>query len=191
MYTKDMPNIVNDPDAEVGEFTYGPLNIARSYGGSKLKIGNFCSFGQGITIAFWGKHIMTDITTYPFAHLHGQGWPPVTCSPVDGEDITIENDVWVGHNAIIMQGANVGDGAVIGAHSIVAGKVQPYSIVVGNPAKEIKKRFDPYQIDMLLRIAWWNWPIELIRHHLQAISSPDVLKLFEIYQEERKIGRLP
>lgn len=184
IYTKDMPNVINDPDSEVGDWSYGPLHIARSYSGSKLKIGKFCSFGQGITMAFWGKHQMGDVTTYPFAHLHGRGWPPVTCSPVDGEDIIIGNDVWIGHNAIVMQGAEICDGAVIGAHSIVGGYVDPYSVVVGNTAKEIKTRFSHEEIIMLMDIKWWDWPIEKIKEHLQVISSPDINTLYSIWKRE-------
>lgn len=186
IYTKDMPNIINDPDIEVGEFSYGPLNIAKAYSGCKLKIGNFCSFGQGITIAFWGRHQMGDVSTYPFAHLHGKGWPPVSCTPVDGEDVYIGNDVWIGHNAIIMQGAEISDGAVIGANSIVGGYIEPYSVAVGNPAKEIKKRFNDARINALLTIKWWNWPIEKIKEHLQVISSPDISQLYNIWESEIK-----
>lgn len=178
-----MPNVINDPDVEVGEFSYGPLNIAKSYSGCKLKIGKFCSFGQGITIAFWGSHQLGEVTTYPFAFLHGRGWPPVHSIPVDPEDVIIGSDVWIGHNAVIMQGAEICDGAVVGANSIVGGYVDPYSVVVGNPAKEIKTRFSHEEIIMLMDIKWWDWPIEKIKEHLQVISSPDVDKLYQIWKE--------
>lgn len=182
IYTRDQH--LGDADTIIGEYSYGGLMVSRSYPGSKLNVGKFCSFGQGIQVVFWGKHQMGDITTYPFCNLHGLGWPPVSCSEVKGEDVRIGSDVWIANNALIMQGADIGDGSVIGAHSIVGGKVEPYSLVVGNPARLVRKRFSEDKIAMLLEMKWWDWPIEKVKEHLQAISSPDVDYLYEIWKRE-------
>lgn len=182
IYTKDV--FKNDPDTIIGEYTYGIPSVGRSYSGCKLEIGNFCSIGQGVQIVFWGKHQMNDITTYPFNMLHSQGWPAVQCTEVKGEDIYIGNDVWIANNVVIHQGSVIGDGAVIGAHSIVGGRVEPYSIVVGNPAKEIRKRFSHDVIEKLLEIKWWDWPIDKIKEHLHIISSSNIDKLYEIWKSE-------
>lgn len=184
IYTKDL--FVNDPDTKIGDYTYGNISVGRSYSGCKLEIGKFCSLGSGIQAVFWGKHQMNDITTYPFNMLHSQGWPPVNCTEVKGEDIYIGNDVWIANNVLIMQGAYISDGAVIGAHAIVGGHVEPYSVVVGNPAKEIKKRFDDYYIRKLMTMEWWNWPIDIIKKNLQIINSPNINRLYEIWEAEIK-----
>lgn len=184
IYTKD--SFINDPDTTIGDYTYGGISVGRAYGGCKLNIGKFCSIGQGVQALFWGKHQINDITTYPFNMLHSQGWPAVQCTEVKGEDIYIGNDVWIANNATIMQGAHIEDGAVIGAFSIVGGHVKPYSIVVGNPAKEIRKRFSGIEIRQLLDMKWWDWPIELIKEYLAVISSPDIQKLYNIWETEIK-----
>lgn len=184
IYTKDQ--FINDADTTIGDFTYGNIAVARAYSGCKLNIGKFCSFGQGILMAYYGSHQLYEITTYPFSMLHGHGWESVFSKPVEGQDITIGNDVYIGNHAVIMQGARIDDGAVIGAYSIVKGHVKSYSIVVGNPAREIRTRFAPVKITALLNIKWWDWPIEKIKEHLAVISSPDVFKLYDIWKEEIK-----
>ena len=187
IFTKDMPTIINDPHTEVGDYTYGPITVARAYDGaiSKLKIGKFCSFGQGIIAAYFGSHQLYDVTTYPFFAFH-QHWPPVSSTPVNGQDIIIGNDVYIANHSVIMQGARIGDGAVIGAYSIVKTTVPPYSVYVGNPAREIRKRFTDEKISKLLEMKWWDWPTDKIKQHLQLISSPNVEQLYEIWNREIK-----
>lgn len=184
MYTKE--NYVNDPHTKIGDYTYGNFQLIRAYdpAASKLTIGKFCSLGAGIQMVYYGSHQLYDITTYPFAHLHGKGWPPVTISDVSGQDIIIGNDVYIANHAIIMQGAQIDDGAVIGAYAVVKGHVKPYSIVVGNPAREVKKRFTEEKIKMLLEMKWWDWNIVVIRNYLQYISSPNVEMLYNFWRTE-------
>lgn len=89
-------------------------------------------------------------------------------------DIVIGNDVWVGYDAVIMAGVKIGDGAIIGTRAVVTNDVEPYSIVGGVPAKEIRKRFAPEVINQLLELQWWNWPIERIRNSIRAIQAGDI-----------------
>lgn len=188
IYTKDMPNVVDDPHTVIGDYTYGGISIARAYDGaiSKLNIGKFCSLGSGILMAYYGSHQLSEITTYPFFGLHGKGWDPVTSIPVNGQDINIGSDVYIANHAVIMQGANIGDGVVIGAYSVCKTKIPPYCIAVGNPCKVIRQRFPDEQIKKLLEMKWWDWPIKKIKEHLQVISSPDVEKLYDIWEKEIK-----
>nr|WP_246566018.1 CatB-related O-acetyltransferase [Tissierella simiarum] len=86
----------------------------------------------------------------------------------------IGNDVWIGSNAVILRGVKVGNGAVIGAGAIVTKDVEPYSIVVGNPARVIKKRFSEQIIESLEKIQWWNWSKEIIRKNLDLVYSSTV-----------------
>jgi len=186
LYTKDHTNIFNDPHTTIGDYTYGPISIERAYDGaiSKFTMGKFCSLGQGIRAVYFGSHQLYDITTYPFFGLHGRGWPPVSSTPVDGQNIVVGNDVYIANNAIIMQGARIDDGAVIGAFSVVKTHIPAYHIYVGNPARLVRKRFNQDKIDKLLEIKWWDWPIEKVKEHLQIISSPDIDRLYEIYKTE-------
>lgn len=70
-----------------------------------------------------------------------------------------------------MPGVVIGDGAVIGAHSVVAKSVAPYAVVVGNPAREIRTRFEPADVERLLTARWWDWPIELITESAATIMG--------------------
>jgi chloramphenicol O-acetyltransferase type B len=174
IFTKDL---LKDKRNNIGEYTYGTPTIIRAYNDCNLTIGKFCSIGNGVTFAFWGRHAIEDITTYPFEYL--PGWPPVKSSPIKGEDIYIGNDVWIANNVLILQGAIIGDGAVLGANSVVGGKVSPYHIVVGNPAKSIRQRFSDEHVKKLLEMKWWDWPVTIIKKHLSIICSGEVDILYK------------
>ena len=124
------------------------------------------------------NHLTNSLTSYPFA-IFGNGWE----NAMDGKqyprkgDITIGNDVWIGYNATIMAGVIVGDGAIIAANSTVIKDVEPYSIVGGNPAVEIKKRFSNDVIERLLKLKWWEWDIEKITNNIQHLTDSDIDKL--------------
>ena len=84
-------------------------------------------------------------------------------------DTVIGNDVWIGRDAVVMPGVTVGDGAIIAASAVVASDVAPYTAVGGNPARLLKKRYPDQDIDRLLRLAWWNWPLDVITQHVRTI----------------------
>ena len=139
----------------VGKFTYGTPNILNIWENSAhVKIGNFCSIASNVNIYTGGNHRTDWVTTYPFGHIHksifnkfnGKGHPTTK------GDVVIGNDVWIGSNVTIMSGITIGDGAVIANNSHVVKDIDPYSIVGGNPAKHIKYRFTPEQIEKLLEI---------------------------------------
>ena len=92
-------------------------------------------------------------------------------------DIVIGNDVWIGYEAVILAGVTIGDGAVIGARTVVTKDVPPYTIVGGMPAKPIKKRFPQERIDTLLKIKWWDWSKEQISQHISEIQSGNIENL--------------
>lgn len=95
----------------------------------------------------------------------------------------IGNDVWIGNSATIMPGITIGDGAIIGAHSLVTKNVPPYTIVGGNPAQEIRKRFDQDTIDFLLTLRWWDWPISKITKHVDLLSTGDLQELKKMHEK--------
>ncbi|MBW7972765.1 DapH/DapD/GlmU-related protein [Bradyrhizobium sp. BR 10289] len=88
-----------------------------------------------------------------------------------GDRVIVGNDVWIGHAAILLPGVTVGDGAVIGAGAVVSRDVAPYTIVGGVPARAIRTRFDDAVAASLRRIAWWDWPDELIFERLADFRS--------------------
>ena len=147
----------------------------------KLIIGKFCAIATGVEVIMSGaNHKMDGFSTFPFP-IFKNGWEDsfdFSNLPSKGDTI-IGNDVWIGYKATIMPGITIGDGAIIAARSVVSKDVEPYSIVGGNPADLIRKRFDEKVIADLLKIAWWNWPVEKISRNILAILGNDVVKLIE------------
>jgi len=92
-------------------------------------------------------------------------------------DTVIGNDVWIGYESLIMPGVKIGNGAVIAARAMVVDDVAPYTIAGGNPAMPIRKRFDDGVIELLQKIAWWDWDIEKITRNIAVLCSTDIEKL--------------
>lgn len=159
-----------------GKYTYGEIQTLSWDADAKLVVGNFCSIGQPCKVFLGGNHRTDWTTTFPFEHVYthifdqfdGKGHPSTK------GDVVIGNDVWLGVNTTIMSGITIGDGAVIAANSHVVKNVEPYSIVGGNPAKFIKYRFSPEQIEKLLEIKWWNWEDEKINKYTPLLCNTDI-----------------
>ena len=175
--------IIKNPNIIVGEFTYIADNDFESHvthhyewNNDKLIIGKFCQIAAGVEFVMNGaNHQMNAVSTFPFYTL--EGWdmktPAAADMPYKG-DTVIGNDVWIGQNAVILPGVHIGDGAIIGLNSVVAGDVPPYTIVAGNPAKKIRKRFDDELIELMLRFKWWDKSIEEINSLIPLLSSGDL-----------------
>lgn len=187
-----LKNIIKNPNIIVGDYTYyddfeNVENFEKNvkyhfdFVGDKLTIGKFCMIASDVKFIMNGaNHLTNSLTTYPFA-IFGNGWENAMegkSYPQKG-DINIGNDVWIGYNATIMAGATIGDGAIIATNSTVIKDVDPYSIVGGNPAKEIKKRFSENVITKLLELKWWNWDIEKITKNIQNLTDNKIEKLIE------------
>ncbi len=98
--------------------------------------------------------------------------------------VVIGNDVWLGHQTLVLSGVTIGDGAIIGAGSVVRHDIPPYAIVAGNPARVAGFRFPPEQVEALLRIRWWDWPLERISRHLDTLLSDDIGGFIEAAQAD-------
>lgn len=184
-----LKNVVKNPNIEIGDYTYYD-GRGRSEGfeqenvvfalSSKLTIGKFCQIGFGTRfILSDANHQMDGFSTYPFFifGLHSEGyqdWANYNVNLTDKGDTRIGNDVWFGQEATVMPGVTIGDGAIIGARALVTKDVPPYSIVGGNPAKIIRKRFDDETIAKLQEIKWWDWPEEKITKSIPAIVGGDL-----------------
>ena len=179
------PTITN-PNIIVGDFTYiadsefeSHVTHLYEWNNDKLIIGKFCQIASGVEFVMNGaNHQMNAVSTYPFYTL--EGWdmepPAVDDLPLKGDTI-IGNDVWIGQNAVILPGVHIGDGAIIGANSVVGSDVEPYTIVIGNPAKILRKRFDDELIEIMLRFKWWDKSIEEINELIPILTCSDLEKV--------------
>ncbi len=182
MVTYVKPTIHN-PNIIVGDFTYfGDVDFENhithhyDYNGDKLIIGKFCQIAAGVNFVMNGaNHQMNAVSTYPFYIFEGwdQGVPPLSDMPLKG-DTVVGSDVWIGQNVTVLPGVRIGDGAIVGLNSTVASDVPPYTIVAGNPAKPLRKRFDDELIDVLEKIRWWDKSVEEIDALIPLLCSPDL-----------------
>ena len=174
---------IKNPNIIVGDFTYiadseFENHVTHHYDfiGDKLIIGKFCQIARGVEFVMNGaNHQMNAVSTFPFYTL--EGWemdaPALSDLPLKG-DTVIGNDVWIGQDATILPGVRIGDGAIVGAGSVVGRDVAPYSVVVGNPAREIRKRFDDELIALLLEFQWWDKSVEEINRLIPLLTSGDL-----------------
>lgn len=173
------PSIKN-PNIIVGDFTYiadseFESHVTHFYPWSKDKliIGKFCQIAAGVEFVMNdANHQMNSVSTFPFYTL--EGWDMAPPKPEDMPfkgNTVIGNDVWIGQNATILPGTQIGDGAIIGACSVVSGIVDPYTIVAGNPAKPIRKRFDDELINLMLEWKWWDKSIEEINSLIPILTN--------------------
>ena len=174
---------IKNPNIIVGEFTYiadsefeSHVTHHYEWNGDKLIIGKFCQIATGVEFVMNGaNHQMNAVSTFPFYTM--EGWemapPAISDLPLKGDTI-VGNDVWIGQNAVILPGVHIGDGAIIGANSVVGRDIPPYTIVVGNPARETRKRFDDELIRLLLAFKWWDKSIEAINQLIPLLTSSDL-----------------
>ena len=173
----------------VGDFTYiadsefeSHVTHHYDFNNDKLIIGKFCQIASGVEFIMNGaNHQMNCVTTFHFYTLEGwsQSPPKQKDLPAKGDTI-IGNDVWIGQNATILPGVHIGDGAIIGANSVVGSDVEPYTIVAGNPARIIRKRFDDELIEIMEKLKWWDKSIEEINNLIPLLTSSDLKKVKEI-----------
>lgn len=150
----------------------------------RLIIGAFCSIGSGVSFIMAGNqgHRHDWISSFPFYYM-----PEVEFfrGAIDGfknaGDTVVGHDVWIGSEAMIMSGVKIGDGAVIGSRALVTKDVGPYTIVGGNPAEPIKKRFCDQHIEMLLEIKWWDWDETKLSDAIPMICSGNIELLYEFH----------
>ncbi len=143
------------PNVTVGDYTYGRFDFKEFEDGTKLNIGKFCSIAEYVTFIMGGEHRADFATTYPFNVLV-DSFKDIKGHPRTKGDIIVGNDVWIGFNSKILSGVTIGDGAIVGANSLVTRDVEPYSIVAGNPAKFIRYRFDEETIKKFQKLKWWD-----------------------------------
>ncbi len=189
-----LKHVITNPNIIVGDFTmyndfvrdprdFEKNNVLYHFpiNRDRLIMGKFCSIACGAKFLFTSaNHTQKSLSTYPFPIFFDE-WDldveDITSAWDRKGDIIIGNDVWIGYEAVIMSGVTIGDGAIIGARSVVTKDIPPYTIVGGVPARQIRRRFSEETIAALLELKWWNWPREKIARKIEAIKNGDMKAL--------------
>ena len=182
--------VIDHPRMVIGDYSYAssfdpPDDWASrlaphlyDFSPEKLVIGKFCQIAhRAVFITASANHRYDGFSSFPFAIFGGgpvEGRPSM---PGPGADTVIGNDVWIGQQAVILPGARLGDGVIVGAGAVVSGEVPDYAVVIGNPARVLRLRFPTETIKRLKEIAWWDWPVEKILKAEAAIAGGDLAAL--------------
>ncbi|RNF32835.1 CatB-related O-acetyltransferase [Paracoccus methylarcula] len=179
--------VIDHPNIEIGDYTYAssfapPEDWAAqlapyTYRGApeRLLIGRFGQIADGVRIiTASANHPMAGVSTYPFAIFDHERVGDYIEQISDLPDTVIGHDVWLGDGAVILPGARIGNGVIVGARAVVSGEIPDYAIVAGNPARIVRMRFDPPDIRRLQELAWWNWPASRIDAATSALAAGDI-----------------
>ncbi|UWR22937.1 CatB-related O-acetyltransferase [Sulfitobacter sp. S190] len=182
--------VIDHPRMVIGDYSYAsafdpPEDWAArlapylfDFSPERLHIGKFCQIADGVQfITASANHRHDGISTFPFAIFGGDGFADRPSMPGPGADTHVGHDVWIGQGARILPGVRIGTGAIIAAGAVVTADVAAYTIVGGNPARPLRRRFPEPQSAALLDIAWWDWPVEKILTHEAVIYGGDVTAL--------------
>ncbi|QKE37038.1 type B chloramphenicol O-acetyltransferase [Vibrio fluvialis] len=152
----------------------------------RLIIGAFCSIGSGAVFMMAGNqgHRTDWISTFPFFYMENEHFTDAADGFVRSGDTVIGNDVWIGSEAMIMAGVTIGDGAIIASRAVVTKDVAPYEIVGSNPAKHIRFRFEPEQIEKLLEMQWWHWRDSQLKGAMKLLTSGDIDELYQYWRSK-------
>ncbi len=194
--------VIDHPRWQVGDYSYAsseapPEDWAHrlapylyAFSPERLVIGRFCQIADGVQfLTASANHRHDGFSSYPFAVFHRR-FEGAASLPGPGRDTVVGHDVWIGAGARILPGARLGNGVIVGAGSVVGGVVAPYTVVAGNPARVIRQRFAPELVARLEAICWWDWPIDEICAHEDAICNADPARLARAAREVAQ-GRRP
>lgn len=171
--------VSQDPRVSVGRYTYGNPKIMIWTENEQLSVGSFCSIAENVTIFAGGEHNHNWATTYPLRIAFNDPMANRDGHPATKGPTSIGHDVWIGYGATIMSGVSIGNGAIIGAHSVVTKDVPAYAIYAGNPAIQKKMRFDQAKILQMQQLKWWDWPDEKIKANVDLLCNSNIDELFE------------
>lgn len=184
-----LQSVIDHPRIEVGAYTYASDFDPPAQGGwaarlapylfdfaqERLVIGRFCQIAHGVRfITAAANHEARGISSFPFPVFDPDtmlGYQP------DRRDTVVGHDVWLGYGAVVLPGAQVGNGVIVGAGAVVRGTVPDYAVVTGNPGQVARMRFDADETAELLALRWWDWPAERIAAAQGALQAGDVAAL--------------
>lgn len=176
VYINEERSVVSVTLGEGSYLVQGMLEFGRPQ--CHVLVGNYSSIAHGIKFIAGLNHDSHRVSTYPFYEAFEgiQGQNDNNYPESNHYQIVIGNDVWIGAHATILGGVRIGNGAVIGAGAVVAKDVPPYAVVVGNPAKVVKYRFEEATIDWLQKLRWWNWSPEKIKEYYPEMKNMETFK---------------
>ena len=154
-----MDNCKIDKHSPIGAYTYIGYNCFIT----KTTIGRYCSIANNVSIGM-GEHELNKISTNSLFYDNPK-------EILLAKDCTINNDVWIGVDAIIRRGITIGNGAIIGENSFVNADVPPYAIVAGSPAKIIRYRFTPEQIEIIEKSKWWKFDLTEAKGIIKKVAG--------------------
>ena len=185
--------VIDHPRIDVGDYSYyHDFSVQENYAATiapytfplspeRLVIGKFVQIAHGARfVTSSANHDMTGFSTYPFLNFMmteettEEDFKNFFKTAAAKGDTVVGNDVWIGMDAVIMPGVTIGDGAIVSARAVVVKDVAPYTIVGGNPARPVKRRFADDVTAALLEIQWWHWPIEIIEENLGLITGCNI-----------------
>lgn len=196
------PTITSEK-VRVGQYTYYDASedtgsfeeqrVLYGYGPELLLIGKFCAIAAGVRFLMAAaNHLSSGPSTFPFTIFPGR-WQDATLETFQSHasskgNTVVGHDVWFGRDVTVMPGVAIGNGAIIATASLVTRDVAPYTVVGGNPAALIKRRYSDADVELLQQAAWWNWPIEIISAHvvtLMAGTPADIAGIADQYVHRR------
>jgi len=166
----------------LGEYSY----ISQYSIVNKSKIGKFCSIANGCYIGLWEHNTYVSTHSFYLYEHSGNFIKGYKNYDKDNVETKIGSDVWIGANAVIMKGIKIGNGAIIGASAVVTKDIPPYAVVVGNPARVIKYRYNKKDIEWLEKLKWWNFPRKKLKKIIDKNGFSD-FKLFKKILKELNI----
>lgn len=180
IYIKKICNIEN---IEVGNMSYGPLEVYDwNSEGEGLKIGSYVSIANDVKFILGGNHKYDVFSTFPFKVKLGKQ----NIEAYTNGKIIVEDDVWIGMNALILSGVKLGKGSIVAAGSVVVNDIPPYAIVGGNPAKIIKYRFKTEIINELVKLDYSKLDIEKVKKNINLLYKKlDENLLHELINKEK------
>ncbi|MHC1560582.1 CatB-related O-acetyltransferase [Actinomycetospora sp. C-140] len=186
LWTSDLERLRRTGRVVVGRHSYGePRVLEFGHDRTRLVIGNYCSLARDSMFVLGGNHRIDTVTTFPLRIQLGLAGAGSDGQPWSKGDIVVGSDVWVGARATVISGVTIGHGAVIAAGAVVTRDVPPFAVVGGNPAVELRRRFDERRSRALLDIAWWDWEDEAVRSAVGHLASTDVDRFIETFGTQR------
>lgn len=169
-------------DSVLGDYSYAERGCEVIYS----QIGRFCSIAAQSRINAL-HHPMERVTTHKISYRPNEYFPHKALDSGFRErrmarGVSIGHDVWIGHGVIVLPGVEVGHGAVLGAGAVVTRSVAPYEIVAGVPARRLRFRFSPKIAERLLRLAWWDWPYEILGEAVDDMQRLSVAEFLDLYE---------
>jgi chloramphenicol O-acetyltransferase type B len=142
----------------------------------RVHVGRFASIAHGVEFHADDPARSERVSQFPLRARLGGG-----DAQTPAADITVGPEAWIGQGSIVMAGVTIGPGAFVATRSVVTRDVEAYAIVGGVPAMQTGRRFGDEQVAALLRIAWWDWPIETVKERVALLSSPNIDEFIALY----------